>query len=240
MVATISKQVVHINIHMRFSSKENTALRAALNPRTISVIPNAVDATAFTPDPSQRVPGRGEYFLHLHRILDRGCQARAWVDVISMVTPGPGATCRCLVKLSSMYPQLSFDAGGTTWKKSWNHFVNASEMEEKKLYIYFFQIFDHPCIVTYWSCTDLDITGGVWLMGIHGDFFFQGFMGINGSGEDIITRLCIFRIRSKSPITHESNIQCALLITFWFMGINRDSWGFMGINGQDEDIINPH
>lgn len=29
-------------------------LRAALNPEIVSVIPNAVDPTDFTPDPSQR------------------------------------------------------------------------------------------------------------------------------------------------------------------------------------------
>lgn len=37
-----------------YTSKENTVLRAALNPEIVSVIPNAVDPTDFTPDPSQR------------------------------------------------------------------------------------------------------------------------------------------------------------------------------------------
>ncbi|XP_074550966.1 phosphatidylinositol N-acetylglucosaminyltransferase subunit A [Halichoeres trimaculatus] len=36
-----------------YTSKENTVLRAALNPEIVSVIPNAVDPTDFTPDPSQ-------------------------------------------------------------------------------------------------------------------------------------------------------------------------------------------
>lgn len=36
------------------TSKENTALRGSLNPRDISVIPNAVVASEFTPDPSKR------------------------------------------------------------------------------------------------------------------------------------------------------------------------------------------
>ena len=40
-------------------SKENLVLRAALNPANVSVIPNAVDATQFTPDPSQRDNRRG-------------------------------------------------------------------------------------------------------------------------------------------------------------------------------------
>lgn len=37
-----------------YTCKENTVLRAALNPEIVSVIPNAVDPTDFTPDPTQR------------------------------------------------------------------------------------------------------------------------------------------------------------------------------------------
>jgi phosphatidylinositol N-acetylglucosaminyltransferase subunit A len=37
-------------------SKENTVLRAALNPKNVSVIPNAVVASQFTPDPRARDP----------------------------------------------------------------------------------------------------------------------------------------------------------------------------------------
>ena len=36
------------------TSKENTVLRASLNPTNVSVIPNAVVAAEFTPDPSKR------------------------------------------------------------------------------------------------------------------------------------------------------------------------------------------
>lgn len=36
------------------TSKENTVLRAGLDPKEVSVIPNAVDATMFVPDPSKR------------------------------------------------------------------------------------------------------------------------------------------------------------------------------------------
>lgn len=39
-------------------SKENTVLRAALNPRNVSVIPNAIVSKHFTPDPSAPRPGR--------------------------------------------------------------------------------------------------------------------------------------------------------------------------------------
>jgi hypothetical protein len=38
------------------SSKENTVLRGQLDPHLVSVIPNAVDTTVFTPDPSVRDP----------------------------------------------------------------------------------------------------------------------------------------------------------------------------------------
>ncbi|WAR14724.1 PIGA-like protein [Mya arenaria] len=37
-------------------NKENTVLRAAIPPETVSVIPNAVDASMFVPDPSKRHP----------------------------------------------------------------------------------------------------------------------------------------------------------------------------------------
>jgi len=39
-------------------SKENTVLRGSIKPQMVSVIPNAVDATVFTPDPSQKNPSR--------------------------------------------------------------------------------------------------------------------------------------------------------------------------------------
>lgn len=42
-------------------SKENTVLRASLQPSIVSVIPNAVDASCFTPDPSRSKPDRGSY-----------------------------------------------------------------------------------------------------------------------------------------------------------------------------------
>ena len=42
-------------------SKENTVLRACIKPDCVSVIPNAVDATMFVPDPSKRTPGKGRY-----------------------------------------------------------------------------------------------------------------------------------------------------------------------------------
>lgn len=43
-------------IHVLQYSKENTVLRAALSPRNVSVIPNAVVASQFMPDPSASDP----------------------------------------------------------------------------------------------------------------------------------------------------------------------------------------
>lgn len=41
-------------IAVSHTNKENLALRARLDPTKIYVIPNAVDTTKFTPDPSKR------------------------------------------------------------------------------------------------------------------------------------------------------------------------------------------
>lgn len=62
---------IHMNKVLKFSlsdishvicvshtSKENTVLRAQLDPRIVSVIPNAVDPTEFTPNPDIRDPSR--------------------------------------------------------------------------------------------------------------------------------------------------------------------------------------
>jgi phosphatidylinositol glycan class A protein len=59
--------LIHLSFSVRLSffihlctnlmgSKENTVLRAALNPLNVSVIPNAVVGSQFTPDPSAAHP----------------------------------------------------------------------------------------------------------------------------------------------------------------------------------------
>ena len=45
-------------------SKENTVLRASMNPRMVSVIPNAVDADVFTPDTSKKTKGKSEFYCN--------------------------------------------------------------------------------------------------------------------------------------------------------------------------------
>ena len=49
----IQKQLM---LRTKKNSKENTVLRAALSPRNVSVIPNAVVASQFRPDPSAADP----------------------------------------------------------------------------------------------------------------------------------------------------------------------------------------
>ena len=34
-----------------------------MNPRVVSVVPNAVDADVFTPDSSKKIAGKGESYL---------------------------------------------------------------------------------------------------------------------------------------------------------------------------------
>ena len=47
-----------------FGSKENTVLRSAIDPTKVSVIPNAVDGSVFTPDPSKRATGRSKHISY--------------------------------------------------------------------------------------------------------------------------------------------------------------------------------
>nr|XP_023026064.1 phosphatidylinositol N-acetylglucosaminyltransferase subunit A [Leptinotarsa decemlineata] len=45
------------------TGKENTVLRAKVDSKRVSVIPNAVDTYSFTPDPSQRIKNQSEFFI---------------------------------------------------------------------------------------------------------------------------------------------------------------------------------
>jgi phosphatidylinositol N-acetylglucosaminyltransferase subunit A len=48
-------------IRISHFSKENTVLRAALSPRHVSVIPNAVVASQFLPDPTAADPNFSKF-----------------------------------------------------------------------------------------------------------------------------------------------------------------------------------
>ena len=55
---------MHSVIWLPLYSKENTVLRASMNPRMVSVIPNAVDADVFTPDTSKKTKGKSEFYCN--------------------------------------------------------------------------------------------------------------------------------------------------------------------------------
>jgi phosphatidylinositol glycan class A protein len=52
-------------------SRENLVLRANLHPDLVSVIPNAVDASKFTPDTSKRFPTNTINVVMLSRLVYR-------------------------------------------------------------------------------------------------------------------------------------------------------------------------
>src|SRR5687767_5222429 len=66
---------------LSFYSKENTALRAGVPPKRVSVISNAVDTQVFTPDPSQRQPDRITIVVISRLVYRKG------VDLLAGVIP---------------------------------------------------------------------------------------------------------------------------------------------------------
>ncbi|XP_037677831.1 phosphatidylinositol N-acetylglucosaminyltransferase subunit A isoform X2 [Choloepus didactylus] len=77
-------------------SKENTVLRAALNPEIVSVIPNAVDPTDFTPDPFRRHDSVITIVVVSRLVYRKG------TDLLSGIIP----------ELCQKYPDLNFIIGG--------------------------------------------------------------------------------------------------------------------------------
>jgi len=94
------------------TSKENTVLRAALNPLIVSVIPNAVDTTEFTPDPSRRDP-RKITIVVLSRLV-----YRKGIDLLVSVIP----------KVCKLYDNVHFLIGGDGPKR-----IDLDQMREKHL-----------------------------------------------------------------------------------------------------------
>ncbi|XP_077583645.1 phosphatidylinositol N-acetylglucosaminyltransferase subunit A isoform X1 [Stigmatopora nigra] len=79
-----------------YTSKENTVLRAALNPEIVSVIPNAVEHGDFTPDPSKRRHD-GITVVVISRLV-----YRKGIDLLSGIIP----------ELCHKHPDLHFLIGG--------------------------------------------------------------------------------------------------------------------------------
>ncbi|XP_053732614.1 phosphatidylinositol N-acetylglucosaminyltransferase subunit A isoform X1 [Synchiropus splendidus] len=79
-----------------YTSKENTVLRAALNPEIVSVIPNAVDPTDFTPDPTQRPNDRITIVVISRLVYRKG------IDLLGGIIP----------ELCLKHPDIHFLIGG--------------------------------------------------------------------------------------------------------------------------------
>eukprot|EP01114_Cavostelium_apophysatum_P009560 TRINITY_DN22723_c0_g1_i1.p1 TRINITY_DN22723_c0_g1~~TRINITY_DN22723_c0_g1_i1.p1 ORF type:complete len:451 (+),score=77.19 TRINITY_DN22723_c0_g1_i1:100-1452(+) len=78
------------------TSKENTVLRASLDPKNVSVIPNAVDSTVFTPDPSKRSPDKITIVVMSRLVYRKG------VDLLVDVIP----------EICARFPEVQFLIGG--------------------------------------------------------------------------------------------------------------------------------
>uniref|UniRef100_A0A673TJI5 phosphatidylinositol N-acetylglucosaminyltransferase n=1 Tax=Suricata suricatta TaxID=37032 RepID=A0A673TJI5_SURSU len=83
-------------ICVSYTSKENTVLRAALNPEIVSVIPNAVDPTDFTPDPFRRHDSIITIVIVSRLVYRKG------IDLLSGIIP----------ELCQKYSDLNFLIGG--------------------------------------------------------------------------------------------------------------------------------
>ncbi|CAG0894504.1 unnamed protein product [Cyprideis torosa] len=78
------------------TSKENTVLRALVKSHLVSVIPNAVDSTMFTPDPTKRKEGRITIVTMSRLVYRKG------IDLLALVMPA----------LCQKYSQVDFIVGG--------------------------------------------------------------------------------------------------------------------------------
>ncbi|XP_002942607.3 phosphatidylinositol N-acetylglucosaminyltransferase subunit A isoform X1 [Xenopus tropicalis] len=83
-------------ICVSYTSKENTVLRAALNPEIVSVIPNAIDPTDFTPDPKIRDRSRITVVVVSRLVYRKG------IDLLGGIIP----------EMCQRYPNLHFIIGG--------------------------------------------------------------------------------------------------------------------------------
>lgn len=92
------------------TSKENTVLRAQLDPRIVSVIPNAVDATDFVPDPTMRDPNKITIVVVSRLVYRKG------IDLLVAVIP----------EMCRRFPNVQFLIGGDGPKR-----LDLEEMREK-------------------------------------------------------------------------------------------------------------
>ncbi|GET01534.1 phosphatidylinositol N-acetylglucosaminyltransferase GPI3 subunit [Rhizophagus clarus] len=94
------------------TSKENTVLRAALNPQMVSVIPNAVVASQFKPDPGAQDPNFITIVVASRLVYRKG------MDLLVAAIP----------RICQMHPKVKFIIGGDGPKR-----IDLEQMREKYL-----------------------------------------------------------------------------------------------------------
>ncbi|KAI9284859.1 hypothetical protein BC943DRAFT_343311 [Umbelopsis sp. AD052] len=94
------------------TSKENTVLRAALSPRHVSVIPNAVVASQFLPDPTAADPNFITIVVISRLVYRKG------MDLLVAIIP----------RICAMHPKVKFIIGGDGPKR-----IDLEQMREKHL-----------------------------------------------------------------------------------------------------------
>jgi phosphatidylinositol glycan class A protein len=88
---------IHQAICVSHTNKENLILRAAIRPEDVYVIPNAVDASRFTPDPTKRPSSDRINIVVISRMT-----YRKGVDLLVDIVPA----------ICNQYPQVHFLIGG--------------------------------------------------------------------------------------------------------------------------------
>ncbi|KAJ1950504.1 Phosphatidylinositol N-acetylglucosaminyltransferase GPI3 subunit [Linderina pennispora] len=101
---------IHHAICVSHTSKENTVLRAALDPQQVSVIPNAIIAEQFEPDPDARDP-QWITIVVLSRLV-----YRKGIDLLVAAVP----------RICQMYPHVRFIIGGDGPKR-----IDLEQMRER-------------------------------------------------------------------------------------------------------------
>ncbi|KAE8217298.1 hypothetical protein CF319_g8585 [Tilletia indica] len=107
----VLSDVEHV-VCVSHTGKENTVLRAAVDPKDVSVIPNAVVASDFTPDPSALQPGRITIVVLSRLVYRKG------VDLLIAAIP----------RICAQHSDIHFLIGGDGPKR-----IDLEQMREKYL-----------------------------------------------------------------------------------------------------------
>ena len=105
------------------TSKENTVLRARLNPSDVSVIPNAVDTAGFTPDLSRRPDFRERVnIVIISRLVyrkgfDLVAKVLAACTLMHILYVSSSILSQVIPLICARYPQVHFIIGGDGPKK---------------------------------------------------------------------------------------------------------------------------